>query len=62
MVANLPVVRANLDKVFQLAGPIVKFTQFDRPYLSKARLYSNKVVKAYIKDDTWITITLNESI
>ena len=49
MVANLPVVRANLDKVFQLAEPIAKFTPFDGSSLSKARLCRKEIVIAYIK-------------
>ena len=49
MVANLPVVRANIDKVFQLAEPIAKLTPFDGSSLSKARLGRKKIVIAYIK-------------
>ena len=44
MVANLPVVIANLNKVFQLAEPIAKFTPFDGQSLSKARLCRKKLV------------------
>ena len=49
MAANLPVIRANLNKAFQLAESIAKFTPFDGQFLSNARLCRKKIVMAYIK-------------
>ncbi len=49
MAANLPVVTANINQVFELAELIAKYTPFDGQPLSKARLCRKKIIMAYIK-------------